>query len=330
MPKVSIVVPIYNTEKYLAQCIDSILAQTFTDFELILVNDGSKDNSGKICDEYALKDSRIVVIHKENGGVSSARNKGIEIAQGEWISFIDADDWITPLYLSDLITDITSSFADIVLHGRINVLSSNEKIIIKPNNDTYSATNDCSEFFNEFNILKFCAPFSKLFKLSIIRNNHIRFNVSLRIGEDCDFLLKYLSNCNLIKTSETANYNYLIHNSSASHKLNSFKNELDELIYLSETYHTFSMSKKVSQSFWQQYNKMVTLRIERILFSIYNTNDLDIATRLNQLNKIPDKFIQIFQKTHKPETKFLQIVKYLFTHRHFKTLDYILSLRLRR
>ena len=167
MPKVSVIVPVYNTEKYLPRCIESILAQTFTDFELILVNDGSTDKSGKICDEYAKKDSRIVVIHKENGGVSSARNKGIEISQGELISFIDADDWITPLYLSDLITDITSSFTDIVLHGRINVLSSNEKIIIKPNNYTYSITNDCSEFFNEFNILKFCMhqlykPYDKL------------------------------------------------------------------------------------------------------------------------------------------------------------------------
>ena len=103
MPKVSIIVPVYNTEEYLSECIESILDQSFTDFELLLINDGSIDKSGKICDEYAKKDSRIVVIHKENGGVSSARNKGIEIAQGEWISFIDADDWITPLYLSDLI-----------------------------------------------------------------------------------------------------------------------------------------------------------------------------------------------------------------------------------
>lgn len=329
MPKVSVIVPVYNTEKYLARCIDSILAQTFTDFELILVNDGSKDNSGKICDEYAAKDHRIVVIHKENGGVSSARNKGIDAAQGEWISFIDADDWITPSYLFDFITDISISYADIVFHGRINVLPSYETTRITPNNSTYNILTDCTTFFNEFNLLKFCAPFSKLFRSNIIRDNDIFFNPSLKIGEDCDFLLKYLSYCNLIKTSEIANYNYFIHNSSASHKLSSFKNELEELNCLSRTYHNFSNSKKVSQAFWQQYNKMTTLRVERILFSIF-TNSSDRATRLKQLRSIPDKFIMIFRNTFKPQTKFLYIVKYLFTNKHFKTLDFILSHKLKK
>ena len=94
MPKISIIVPVYNAEKYLRKCVDSILNQTFKDFELILVDDGSIDTSGKICDEYNLKDNRIKVIHKENGGLSSARNAGLDIAQGEYIGFVDSDDWI--------------------------------------------------------------------------------------------------------------------------------------------------------------------------------------------------------------------------------------------
>ena len=92
--KISIITPVYNVEKYIHRCIDSILAQTFTDFELLLIDDGSKDNSGKICDEYAKSDKRIRVFHKENGGVSSARNLGVDEAKGEYISFIDPDDWI--------------------------------------------------------------------------------------------------------------------------------------------------------------------------------------------------------------------------------------------
>lgn len=91
-PKVSVIVPVYNVEKLLQRCIDSILAQTFTDFELLLIDDGSKDKSGEICDEYAAKDSRIRVFHKQNGGVSTARNLGIDKAQGEWIYFVDSDD----------------------------------------------------------------------------------------------------------------------------------------------------------------------------------------------------------------------------------------------
>ena len=96
MAEVSIIVPVYQVEKYIRQCIDSILAQTFTDFELILVDDGSKDNSGKICDEYAEKDKRIRVIHKENDGLSGARNKGLDNASGNYFMFVDGDDYISP------------------------------------------------------------------------------------------------------------------------------------------------------------------------------------------------------------------------------------------
>ena len=95
MPKLSVIVPVYNTEKYLRECIDSILAQTFTDFELILVNDGSTDGSGAICDEYAAKDPRIQVIHQENGGATVARRSGVSCACGEYITFVDSDDWIS-------------------------------------------------------------------------------------------------------------------------------------------------------------------------------------------------------------------------------------------
>ena len=95
MPKLSVIVPVYNTEKYLRECIDSILAQTFTDFELILVDDGSTDSSGAICDEYAAKDPRIQVIHQENGGATVARRSGVSCARGEYITFVDSDDWIS-------------------------------------------------------------------------------------------------------------------------------------------------------------------------------------------------------------------------------------------
>lgn len=98
IPVISIIVPVYNVEKYLSQCIDSILAQAFIDFELLLVDDGSTDGSGRICDEYANKDARIQVFHKKNGGVSSARNIGLEHAQGEWITFVDSDDWLDLKY----------------------------------------------------------------------------------------------------------------------------------------------------------------------------------------------------------------------------------------
>jgi glycosyltransferase involved in cell wall biosynthesis len=97
MSTISIIIPVYNVELYLNRCIESVLSQTFTDFELILVDDGSPDNSPKMCDEIAQKDSRVVVVHKKNGGLSSARNAGLDIAKGEYVFFIDSDDLISLL-----------------------------------------------------------------------------------------------------------------------------------------------------------------------------------------------------------------------------------------
>ena len=113
-PKISVIVPVYNVEQYLPRCIDSILDQTFTDFELLLIDDGSKDKSGEICDNYAKKDSRIRVFHKENGGVSSARNLGLYNAKGKYIAFIDADDWVENEYLRIMYKHGEEECADII------------------------------------------------------------------------------------------------------------------------------------------------------------------------------------------------------------------------
>ncbi|MDR0422523.1 MAG: glycosyltransferase, partial [Proteiniphilum sp.] len=102
-PMISVIVPVYNVEKYLRKCLESILAQTYTSFELLLVNDGSTDGSGQICDEYAQKDSRVQVFHQENKGVSRARNLGLERAKGKWVAFIDSDDWVDSTYLEHLL-----------------------------------------------------------------------------------------------------------------------------------------------------------------------------------------------------------------------------------
>ncbi|MCH5296582.1 MAG: glycosyltransferase [Ruminococcus sp.] len=117
MPELSIIVPVYKVEKYLPKCIDSILAQTFTDFELILIDDGSPDRCGEICDEYASKDSRIKVIHQKNQGVSAARNVGLDIAKGTYLGFVDPDDWIEPKMYDVLIRTAKEKKADVVVCG---------------------------------------------------------------------------------------------------------------------------------------------------------------------------------------------------------------------
>ena len=113
-PLISIIIPVYNVEDYIRPCLDSILAQTYTNFEAILVDDGSKDGSGRICDEYAVKDSRFVVMHKDNEGVARARITAFEHSKGELITFIDSDDYVSPLYLEELSKPIFEEDADMV------------------------------------------------------------------------------------------------------------------------------------------------------------------------------------------------------------------------
>ena len=201
---ISIVIPIYNTEKHLHSCVDSILAQTFLDFELILINDGSKDASGKICDEYAQKDARIRVFHKENGGVASARNLGIENAIGEWITFVDSDDFM-PLdalqYLSE------NNCEDLIVGGYKNhcsgelIVPTNEKEII----DIFSF----KEFLSQnLNTTLFRTPWCKLFKRDIIDRGNLRFDELLVFGEDTVFVTTYLLYCKSIRIVNKYCYNY--------------------------------------------------------------------------------------------------------------------------
>lgn len=120
MPKLSIIVPVYNAERYLNQCIDSILGQSFRDFELIILNDGSSDRSGDICDEYAQEDKRVIVIHTENHGVVTARRNGVEHARGEYTAFVDSDDWIDSDFYRSIFEEVGETNADILICSRVN------------------------------------------------------------------------------------------------------------------------------------------------------------------------------------------------------------------
>ena len=117
---ISVIIPVYNVEKYLRECVDSVLSQSYENFEIILVDDGSTDNSGKICDEYAEKYDKITVVHKENGGLSDARNKGLSLAQGEYIYFLDSDDFIVPEAFEELVSAIIRTNADFVFFDSLS------------------------------------------------------------------------------------------------------------------------------------------------------------------------------------------------------------------
>ena len=178
---ISVIVPIYKVEKYLHRCIDSVLAQTFTDFELILVDDGSPDNCGKICDEYAEKDNRIHVIHKENGGLSDARNAGIDWAfansDSEWITFIDSDDWIHPKYLETLYNAVKETGCEISICGYEETTGDSPKV---DDINLQAVIVSTEDFFCEHNVNAVVA-WGKLYKKELFRE--IRYPVG-KLHED--------------------------------------------------------------------------------------------------------------------------------------------------
>ncbi len=186
---VSVIVPVFNVEKYLKSCIESILNQTHNNLELILVDDGSKDNSGNICDEYKIKDKRIIVIHKENGGVSLARNSALEIAKGEYITFVDADDSIKSTYIEDLLEMCKENKCEMAISGFAN--KQNDNITENKNQIEKRMTSEetLARMLNEKNF--YATVWGKIFKRQII--DKIRFNEEYKIGEDLDFVVNVLS-----------------------------------------------------------------------------------------------------------------------------------------
>lgn len=176
MAEISIIVPVYQVEKYISDCIDSILSQTFTDFELILVDDGSIDNSGKICDKYAEKDKRIKVIHKENGGLSDARNRGLDNALGKYFMFVDSDDYIAPNMAECLYKNITKGNIDIAVCNFHYAFEEKEKDFSTENK---AEVLDGKEIFyhrkNERNYGFWTVAWKKLYKAETFKNMRFRF-----------------------------------------------------------------------------------------------------------------------------------------------------------
>lgn len=204
MPKISVIVPVYNTERYLSKSIDSILSQSFADFELLLINDGSKDSSGAICDQYAANDSRVKVFHKENGGVSSARNLGLDNARGEWITFVDSDDWLSEGYFDVMNTSLSS---DLVV-GTISFKSNNTAINLLKDNVILRDSGYFSILEKELTNPLLNGPVAKFFRKTIIDKFNLRFDERLCFGEDAVFVKEYLLHISSLQTSNDILYNY--------------------------------------------------------------------------------------------------------------------------
>lgn len=217
-PKISIIVPAYNVEQYLPVCLSSIEQQTYQNFEVILVDDGSKDSTGEICDAIAAKDNRFKVIHQSNKGVSAARNVGIEVSIGDYICFIDSDDCVDKTFLEGF------SFGfDISIQG-YTIQKGNRQFNIKYSELSGYISQDVSKIFCLNNIHG--APYSKLCKANIIKNNNIIFPEGISLGEDVIFFLYYIKYCHSIYVSSACGYIY----NKREGSLTDIYHPIDELI----------------------------------------------------------------------------------------------------
>jgi glycosyltransferase involved in cell wall biosynthesis len=314
-PLLSIIVPIYNVERYLPACMNSILAQSYADFELILVNDGSPDRCGVICDAYAAKDSRIRVIHKENGGVSSARNAGIEAAKGEYIGFIDPDDEIEPGMYETLLENVLKHGADIAVCPirTFNLISNDESIStvweqVHCRVDKNTIETSIIPAILSNNFCSLLSSVNKLYKKHWIDHFHIRFDVTKHHGEDVRFNLKLLMQINTLVFVEQPLYNYFIRNGNSLTQ--TFREDLYDYILDNKTFGLFLCHKYNAAQCVEGLINRYTLTTIGYMETVVGS-DMSISKKYEMISKImkdPEFAIDIVQC--QCPTPFYKLLKY--------------------
>lgn len=271
-PLISVIVPVYNVEKYLNKCVDSIINQTFKEMEIILVDDGSTDSCHQIIDEYAKKDNRVIAIHKKNGGQGSARNVGLDISRGEYIGFVDSDDWIDLNMYEKLYKDITSNNSDISICSR-KVFNENSECtgIVNVNTETIKLN---EKSIKSYLIGKFLLPHTvstcnKLYKRINIEKNTLRFKDVNDVGsEDALFNYCLMLNINKISSVRDTYYNGVIRQASTTrvYKFGAMKKTSN----LMESMRIYS--EKINKGeIWN--------RVEPILFQFYQQWNIDLIKK---------------------------------------------------
>lgn len=212
---ISIIIPVYNVGQYLEKCLESVINQTYKKLEIILVNDGSTDNSVSICKKYERKDKRIKLINKENGGVSSARNCGLDICIGSYVTFIDSDDYVEKDYIETLYKKLKKYNVDIVFSNAINIYENGKTDVLnRSDKDEFlEGNNIIKEILNEKIITSVC--WGNLYKSNLVKD--IRFDIKMRICEDMKFLLGIIKKITKSVVITEQKYYYVVRNSSTIH-----------------------------------------------------------------------------------------------------------------
>ena len=273
--KVSVIIPVYKVEKYLKRCLESIVNQTYKNIEIILVNDGSPDKCGEICDAYARIDSRIKVIHKENGGLSSARNAALDIVSGEYIMFVDSDDWISEDSLEQLYEYIDADYD--IINFKFSFVKENSKELVEMHNDIKDGYEcDLISYIDKLFMgeLSFFI-WNKLYKKDLF--NEVRFPEG-RNYEDLATIYKLYFNAKNIIVTDYTLYNYWLGNSNSITSNSTIKNMTDYLLSTKEIYEVnknyLRINKRDFSSVDTWYKMMLIQLLINYTKSIYKDDDL--------------------------------------------------------
>lgn len=235
-PQISVIVPVYNAEKYIDRCVQSISDQSYTNWELLLIDDGSPDRSGTLCDEWKKRDSRIRVIHGPNCGVSVARNVGLDAAEGEWVMFVDSDDWIEKECLEVCVETANNSSLDLL---QFNFKQIDSKGVLKAIYEKETPVMNSKDFITHgvYNV----SAWGCLIRKSIIRDNYIRFVEGIKLAEDQLFIMECLAHSEKIQLIKHSFYCYFLNENSAVHNARSqdILNSCNSLIKFKERYPIF-------------------------------------------------------------------------------------------
>lgn len=327
-PKISIIIPVFKAEQYLEAFVSQLRSQDYPNLEIILVDDGSPDNSGIICDKYSIVDDRIIALHKKNGGASDARNAGLEIATGEFVCFADSDDIVCSSYVSQLYRDLSlNQSTDLVIQGFIQRWEDKEKVF---NSFSCIYNLECGELdrlFADICINDYSGPYCKLFRKSILDENKIRFSTEIIYAEDFDFLLRYIPYTRVIVTTNTTNYVYLMRNDSVSSKIYPFEKELSGLRQLGSS---FDMVRPYcrSKDFLLSRGNSLSYYVIRLIIANYKYN-YSRQERINNLRQIDQSCIRDFIEYGTSQSMFMCIVGKFLSSSRLQLLDILLCLRLK-
>lgn len=285
--EISIIIPVFNVEGLLRVCIESVLRQSFTDFELILINDGSTDKSGTICQEYASRDSRIIYLNKSNGGVSSARNMGLENVSGKWVCFIDSDDFVSKDFLLHLYNHIEPNVDKQFIIGGAQYVDrfghNLDRVIKYP--EIVLKNKDCAQSFTVYDLL-YIGPWSKLYNRKIVENNKIRFPPDVSYAEDLLFMTEYLYYVNHVIYSSSINYNFRVWSStSLSNRIFSFKKEYACFVYFKNIKYKLIEHFDFKEEVKVRLIRHQTVILRRAIYGLYRSNK-STKERINILSNI--------------------------------------------